>query len=118
MKPEIKGIHSPDVYDLTSFIPEESDNFSFLLQIMIGPQGVDGEESFDVEVVTPKYLLQSYNENEVILGSHKLIVFKYNYAELLKKIEAYVSSCAGENWDEIAMKLNLLGKWEFDGYVD
>ncbi|MGQ5487003.1 hypothetical protein FA893_08770 [Photobacterium damselae subsp. piscicida] len=52
MKAELKGIHSPEI-DFNAFGPEESDNFSFLLQAMIGLEGLEGEESFGIQVCAP-----------------------------------------------------------------
>lgn len=49
---ELKRIHSPDVDDLSSWMPEDS-NFSILLQVMAGPAGSPGEESFDVHYALP-----------------------------------------------------------------
>jgi hypothetical protein len=53
MNVEIKKLHSPDVWNLESFQPEE-DCFGFLLQLIVGLKGVESEESFDTPVCTPK----------------------------------------------------------------
>lgn len=42
MRAKLKRLHSPDIYDLRAFIPEEPDKFGFLLQAMIGPEGLEG----------------------------------------------------------------------------
>lgn len=54
--PEIKYFHSPDADDLGRYEPPDPDKFALLVQIMVGPSGTEGEESFDVQVVTPGWL--------------------------------------------------------------
>lgn len=83
---------------------------------MVGPMGEEGEESFDITVCTPKWLMERYGTSEVLLGLHKLIVFKYDYARLRRFIEKYLMRCSGDSWGEIAQKVSLLGQWEFEGF--
>lgn len=116
MRPEVKGLHSPDVFDLQAYVPEEPECFSLLLQIMAGVAGEDGEESFDVQVCTPMWLAQNHKQSEVVIGRHLLIVFEYDYARLVNLIHSYCNNCVGDTWDEVATKLGRLGKWEFEDY--
>ena len=58
MKAELKRIHSPDA-DLDVYYPEDPENFSLFLQLMIGPEGEDSEESFDILICTPKWILDN-----------------------------------------------------------
>jgi hypothetical protein len=113
----IKYIHSPDIKDLPTYKPEDSESFSFLLQVMVGPNNQEGEESFDIEVVTPKYLLEKYDDNEILIGRHRLIVFRYDWNRIMHTVNRYCESCTGETWDEIAEKVGRLGRWEFEDYV-
>jgi hypothetical protein len=116
MTAELKRLHSPDVYDLRNFVPEIIDNFGFLLQAMIGPKGVDGEESFDIQVCTPKWLSDRQDPSDVVIGRHYLIVFGYDYDRLVNVIANFCEECSGKTWQEIAMRLDRLGKWEFEDY--
>jgi hypothetical protein len=52
MKAIVKSLHSPDVSDLTSYVPAVRDDFSFLLQILAGPAEGEGDESFEILVAT------------------------------------------------------------------
>jgi hypothetical protein len=118
MKAEIKYFHSPDIDNLESYKPEEKDNFCFLLQIMAGPEQVDGEESFDVIVCTPKWLMNNHNENEIIIGRHHLIVFKYDWMNIKSTIDNYIQNSIGNDWKECAIQLSRLGRWEFEDYKE
>jgi|HubBroStandDraft_1064217.scaffolds.fasta_scaffold250005_1 hypothetical protein len=113
----LRGLHSPDVYDLKAYVPDIPDNFGFLLQAMVGPKGADGEESFDMLVCTPKWLCEHHDRSEIVVGRHHLIVFEYSYYRLEGVVSTYCAYCSGESWREIAAKLARLGKWEFEDYT-
>jgi hypothetical protein len=116
MRAKLKRLHSPDIANLATYVPEASDSFSFLLQLIVGPEDSDGEESFDVLVCTPEWLRGKRFTSEFIVGRHYLIVFEYNYDRLLTFMDAYCSKCVGETWQTVAEKLSRLGKWEFEDY--
>ncbi len=116
MDAELKALHSPDVHDLATFVPEVCDNFGFLLQAMIGPKGADGEESLDIQVCTPKWLADHHGRSALVLGRHHLVVFEYNYEHMAHFISAFCAECSGRTWQEIATRLGRLGKWEFEDY--
>ena len=118
MKAELKRLHSPDIYDLENYQPENTEKFAFLLQIMVGPEGKDGEESFDIEVCTPKWLEETYGIDDVVIGRHHLVVREYNYQRIAHVVKEFLQGCSGENWNEIAEKVSRLGKWEFEDYVE
>jgi len=116
MTAELKRLHSPDVYDLQTYAPEMSDNFGFLLQAMIGPKGTEGEESFDMQVCTPKWLSDHHDPGDIVFGRHYVIVFEYDYARLVNMISSLCNECSGQSWQEIAARLGRFGKWEFEDY--
>ena len=116
MRAELKQLHSPDIYDLDSFQPKDPSNFGFLLQAMIGIEGEEGEESFDIMVFTPEWLKSNYAKGDIIWGRHSIIVFEYNIKLIRHHIEKYIEECVGENWQQIADRLARIGKWEFEDY--
>lgn len=116
MKAELKYIHSPDVFDLKNFQPEESDNFGVLMQLILSPKNTEGEESFDVMLCTPKWLLNNYEKDDIIFGKNYLIVFEYNYERIYEKIISFINNVEGNTWDEVANKISAIGKWEFEDY--
>ena len=83
---------------------------------MIGPAGAEGEESFDITVCSPKWLLQQHTEQDVILGRHHLIMLKYDFDRLLRAIEALCEEAEAPTWEEVATKLGRFAKWEFEDY--
>ena len=115
MQAVLKSLHSTDL-DIETYMPDGEDNFGFVLRAMVGPMGEEAEESFDITVCTPKWLMGRYGTSEVLLGVHKLIVFRYDYVRLRQFIEKYLTRCSGDSWEEIAQKVSLLGQWEFEGY--
>jgi hypothetical protein len=112
MQAVLKGLHSTDLGDVETYMPEEEDNFGFVLRAIIGPLDGEGEESFDIIVCTPKWLMKKYGPSDVLLGLHKLIVFKYDYPRVRGFIEKFLMRCSGNTWEEVG----LLGQWEFEGY--
>lgn len=117
MKAELKNMHSPDV-DLDSYWPDDPENFGFLLQAMIGPEGQDGEESFDLQVCTPDWLKSNYSKKDIVSGRHILIVFSYDLTSVKNHITGYCRRLESENWLGLANKLNRLGRWEFEDYEE
>jgi hypothetical protein len=116
MKAELKRLHSPDVDDLENFVPMIADDFGFLLQIIVGPAGDPGEESFDLVVCTPDWLKRRYKSSDIVVGHERILVFEYNYERLRAFIARYCEKCVAGTWLEIASKLSRIGRWEFEGY--
>ena len=113
---EVKRLHSPDVYDLATYVPDDPENFGFLLQVMVGSAGADGEDSFDVIVCTPHWLSDRLLPTKIMLGRHHLLVKQYDYTRLLQFLISFASGCRGATWEEVALRLGRLGKWEFEDY--
>lgn len=116
MQAEIKFLHSPDIDDLVNYSPKDKQNFSFLLELMLGKVDEKGEESFDMIVCTPDWLKEHHNKNDILFGRHYLIVFEYNYQAIFDKLNQYVNSIEAKNWDEIGLKAGRIGHWEFEDY--
>jgi hypothetical protein len=116
VRAEVKRLHSPDVHDLSTFAPEDPDNFGILVQVMAGPAGEQGEESFDVVVCTPSWLSDQLGPADIRMGRHYLLVKQYDYVRLRRFVERFAAQCSGATWQEAALDLGRLGKWEFEGY--
>ena len=118
MNAELKRLHSPDIDDLKNYQPTDKKKFAFLLQAMIGPEGKEGEESFDIEVCTPQWIEETYGREDIIIRPHQLIVLEYNFERINNAINDFLQSCSGDNWKEVAKKVARLGKWEFEDYTE
>lgn len=115
MQSEVKSIMSTEIFDLENYRPDDNELFSFLLTITVGIKGEPGGENFDVDVCSPKWLLHNQYD-DIIIGSGKLIAFKCDMPRILSKVKSLFDGCAGKDWNEIAMKLSRVGKWEFEDY--
>jgi Immunity protein 8 len=87
MRAELKRLHSPDV-DLESFSPEQPENFGFLVQAMVGPEGEDVEESFDFQICTPEWLRPRLAEQGTMFGRFLIIVAGYNLTDVSSAIRS------------------------------
>lgn len=116
MRAELKEIHSPDI-ELESFWPEDTKNFGFYLEAMIGPEGQEGEESFGFQVCTPAWLETHYSETDVLFCRHMIIVFEYDVSRIKSSLSNYCERCFGETWQDIANALARIGHWEFEDYT-
>jgi hypothetical protein len=117
VRAEIKRLHSPDVHDLARYVPECPEQFGFLLQIIVGPKGQPGEESFDVVVCTTKWLDEQLDAGSFVIGRHYLFTKEYDHERLNRFLAEYVAQCTGDTWEEVAVKIGRLGRWEFEDYV-
>lgn len=113
---EVKYFHSPDVYDLKSWVPDDPHCFGFLLQVMAGIMDEEGADSFDFMVCTPEWLRANNNDDDVVLARHHLIVFSYDFERISTRIKELINQTGGENWSEFAEKLARHGQWEFEDY--
>lgn len=118
MRAKLKLLQSPDIDKLEEFIPDISDEFGFLLRIMVGSDEFDGYESFDVTVCTPKWLVEKYKPSDIIFGIHYIIMFSYNYNRLKEVLKKNIEDLEGNSWDELAQKIAKIGMWEFQDYKD
>lgn len=114
MRAVVHRFHSPDA-DLESFVPQDPKDVGLLVQIMAGPQGKEGAESFDVVVCTPRWLARRVQEGPVI-GRHHLIIERWDDTVVRRYLTDVVESQEAPTWSELAVKIGRIGKWEFEDY--
>jgi hypothetical protein len=116
IKAQLRELHSPDLEELDKNSPADPKKFGLLVQALVGPEGAEGEESFDFMVCTPAWLAEELGDSGYILGRHYLFVAKYDYAQLKKIIEGLCSQANGEDWAAAAAFLSRYGAWEYEDY--
>ncbi len=108
-------MHSPDVPNLETWRPT-SDGFAILVQLMVGPEAGEGEESFDVTVCSPPWLAEQAQLEPVIDLQHHVLVETYNYTAIERHFKRLVGQCSGSSWTEVATQVARIGHWEFQDY--
>ncbi len=116
MRAEIKSLFSLNIDDLDRFVPANPLVFRVPIRLIAGPQGEEGEESFDFEVCSPDWLATEIAEGEVILLRHRVLMKSFNFEAVRNFVERFVHGCEGATWDDVASKLGRLGHWEFEDY--
>jgi hypothetical protein len=69
MKAQVRSMSSPDT-DLVRFTPEDPENFSFLLEVVVGPSDDEGAELLQLVVCTLRNLEERLVREDVILVDH------------------------------------------------
>ncbi|MEV0251821.1 Imm8 family immunity protein [Nocardia sp. NPDC050712] len=111
MKAELKGLHSPDA-DLTSDVLPDN---ALFVQLMIGPLGGRGEESFDVTVCTPAWRDQVISKDPDA-GRFLLVLDRIEFESIEKFVTDFLAPLERPTWQELAAEIGKLGKWEFLDY--
>ena len=115
----LRDLHSPDVFDLEHYIPEDGTSFCFLLQAMIGPDYSEDAESFDFLVCTPRWLGEHLQATgaAAVFGRHYLFLSHYSYSVLWRTIQQLCERAQGDSWDVVSNFPGRYGKWEFEDYI-
>lgn len=116
MRAEIRYLHTPDIAP-DSFVPDDPERFMFLVQVLAGPAGDQGEESFEFTVCTPGWLHDRAQRDGPTSGANKVIVNSYDWPALESFFQRLVSRCAGPTWQDVATKLSRFGRYEFEDYT-
>jgi Immunity protein 8 len=114
MRATLLRLHSPDVHDLSSWSPDG--DFGILVQLLVGPVGGPGEESFDITLCTAGWLAARARKERIVDARHHVIVHAYDYDLVEQYLRARVAALEGSTWDEVAERLGRLGHWEFEDY--
>ena len=115
--PQIKTLHSPEVDNLDSWIPE-GDGFYVLLQLGIGPRDEAGSDNFEIVLANPEGLRSRCTEGSIVVGDRGLLVLRsFEWREIQSHLRRIVSSCGGRDWVEVSTKLQRYFFWEYEDYA-
>ncbi len=117
MRAIVRSIHSPDV-DLSRDCVDDPTDFGFLLQLIVGPAGGEGEESFDVMVCTPTWAGKIVKKQGPLIGRHYLFVERFDVERITDYLRAQVEGLEADTWQGLAEKIARIGKWEFEDYSE
>lgn len=117
VKPELKRLHSPDIYDLRNPSMDESKPFCILVQAMFGPEDVDGEESFDFLVCNRLWVEGQRTRGEAP-DEYQFIVDRFDVGEIEEHWRKIALKSSGNSWKDVATKLGRFGRWEFEDYIE
>jgi hypothetical protein len=114
--PQLKRLFSPDADPLAEYRPNGP--FGILIMAIVHPVDGQGEESFAFTVCTPDWFASHKvaSQSTVVLGRHYLFVNEFSYPRLEQFVRQYCAASIGVTWEEVAIKLGRLGKWEFEDY--
>lgn len=116
MQAQLRSLFSSDVEDLRSYAPGEA--FCVTLRALIGPSGLPGEDSFDFEVCSPKWLAGEVGSDVVVSGRFHLFMARFDYETVERYVAKRVAQATGRNWAEVAAKLSRWSRWEFEDYTE
>ncbi|MDN6555872.1 MAG: immunity 8 family protein [Acidipropionibacterium acidipropionici] len=117
MRAEVKGFYSSDI-DVHCYESSDPEIDGQWIRFLVGPQGHEGEESFDILICTPRWLEKQIEETGPRLGMNHFIVNRFDLRYAIPVLTNKITSVYGDNWDDIAGRLSKIGYWEFEGYTD
>jgi hypothetical protein len=113
---QLRGISTSEGDDLARHIPENPQDFSVLVRVLVGPHGGEGEESFDINVCTPQWLKDQVRRDGSVLGLHRLFIDSYDPPRIKTLITKLMERNSGESWRDVAEKISRIAHWEFEDY--
>ncbi len=116
IRPEIKGEpYFQDMSELSSFKPNDPDNFSVVVEFGVGEAGREECDNYTVNVCTAKWLENDLNKNgKPIILKGTLLVDSYNPMEISTRIKEIINTISGKDWSECKLKLVGFFNWEFE----
>ena len=118
MRAELKTLYSLDVPDLEAWQPEDPECFALNVRAIIGPEGSEGEESFDVTICTAAWLAQEPPPKGFEFLHSRILVERWQYETVKRALGDLCVHTSGKNWIDIANRLSRYMHWEFDDYRD
>jgi Immunity protein 8 len=118
IRAQLKGLYTLEMAKLDGFKPSDPECFQLYIRAMIGPEGQDGEESFDIKVCSPKWLEQECARSGYVFGRHHLVLNSFDPNQIEAAVRKFVSTTCGNTWADVGAKLARMGHWEFEDYSE
>jgi Immunity protein 8 len=100
----VRRFHSPDA-DLDRYVPDDPQDVGLLVQMMVGPAGKPGEESFGVVACTPHWFDRRVREGGPLIGRHHLVIERWDVARVRRYLTDAVEAEEAPTWSELAAKI-------------
>jgi hypothetical protein len=98
-------------------LPDDPEDCCVTMQADIGPVGEDSADTFSFEVCNPSGLASRLDgEARPFWGRGTLVVGAFSWEAVDAALNQYVRSVSGDDWSEVAEKLNRFMYWEFEDY--
>jgi hypothetical protein len=116
MRPTIRYVCTITHEEIESFHPQNPSNFETVVRMMIGPEGEQGEESFDISICTPDWLRDQCEQSGFFFPRRRLVVSHWNPDFVRQFISKRISTMTAESWKDLAAKISEFSNWEFEAY--
>lgn len=118
MRARVIGIYTTDMNQLELHKPDNNERFCIWVRAIVGPEGEEGQESFDIGVCSPSWIAEACQTDGFLVGRHYLVVLRYDVYSIKRIIVDLIESCEGNSWHEVAERVARIGHWEFEDYHD
>ena len=109
--PKLGSLESADL--CAPALPLDTKNCSIPFSATIGPDGRDGGDIFYFTLVTAEFL---YSARRTQWGRGLLIVPEFSWETVHGALRRLLIRAIKPSWAEVAVELNKVLCWEFDGY--
>lgn len=102
--------------DLSTYTPQNPDNFCVWLNLAIGPEEVEGSHLFQVGICTVSWLAHQLSIKGAYVLRHMILVESFDLELIKRNICEILKSAERPNWEESATILGRYFAWEFEDY--
>ena len=104
---ELKSLRSPDLPERQE--PGDPADAALLVEASIGPKGQEGAEVFSFVAITPRALARDQGAR---WGRGYLILNHVSWASVETAVRNLLLHCSGDDWAQVAERLNHEMHWE------
>ncbi len=108
-KPVIIDIYCDDIDYIDEWCPDDPNEVSFLLTVLLGPDS-DGGDYFYVDVCTPLMARRLQDKRSLLI-----VPYYESCQSVLEALDAVLEECRGYDWFDMSQKLAKKFVWEYEG---